>query len=122
MDKLEFALETIDGGTFEALAADFLRVQDYDVHESGRTGADGGWDARIELGGRNGIVHTSTQTRWKRKLRKDAKKVKKTGEQTREELRPVRVRHQSGGHRTTGDRYRGRDPGQLRVETTAVSP
>lgn len=75
MDELEFALENIDGGTFEDFAMAFLRADGYDVHESGGSGADGGWDARVRIGGNEGIVHASTQRRWKRKLRTDAKKV-----------------------------------------------
>ncbi|MGQ3722722.1 restriction endonuclease [Natrialba aegyptia] len=75
MDELEFALENIDGHAFEDFAMAFLREEGYDVHESGGSGPDGGWDAQIELGGRTGIAHASVQKRWKRKLRSDAEKV-----------------------------------------------
>jgi hypothetical protein len=75
MDELEFALETVGNTQFERFSAAFLRAEGYDVHESGASGADGGWDARIELGDRNGIAHASTSNRWKRKLRTDAEKV-----------------------------------------------
>lgn len=77
MGELEYALETIDGGTFEDLAMDFLRHKGYDVHESGSTGRDGGWDARIQLSDRTGIAHVSTRSDWRYKLNQDAKKVKK---------------------------------------------
>lgn len=53
----------------------FLRTSDYNVHESGEGDADAGWDAEIEIGGREGIAHASVQNRWRRKLRGDAKKV-----------------------------------------------
>jgi len=75
MDELEFALENIDGGAFERFTMAFLRESDYDVHESGEGGADGGWDAQVEIGGREGIAHASVQNRWRRKLRDDAEKV-----------------------------------------------
>lgn len=75
MSELEYALETIDGGTFEALAMDFLRSKGYEVHESGSTGRDGGWDARIYLGDRTGIAHVSTRSDWRTKLHDDAEKV-----------------------------------------------
>lgn len=75
MNELEYALETIDGGTFEDLSMDFLRSKGYEVHESGRPGRDGGWDARIQIGSRNGIAHASTHRDWRPKLRQDAQKV-----------------------------------------------
>ena len=75
MDQLEFQLEQIDGGTFEDLAMAFLRAEGYSIHESGRPGADGGWDARIGPDGRAGIAHASTENRWKQKLRSDAESV-----------------------------------------------
>jgi len=54
----------------------FLREQGYDnVHQSGESGPDGGWDAQVELGDRTGIAHASVQNTWRRKLRSDAKKV-----------------------------------------------
>lgn len=85
MDELEFALETIDGQRFEDFAMAFLREEGYEVHESGGAGADGGWDARIELGERNGIAHASKRKDWKRKLREDAKKVEQLEEDRGEE-------------------------------------
>ena len=76
MDELEFALEKIRGHAFENFAMAFLREQGYDnVHQSGESGPDGGWDAQIELGERTGIAHASVQETWKRKLRSDAEKV-----------------------------------------------
>jgi len=85
MDELEFALENIDGGTFERFTMAFLRNSDYDVHESGGDGADGGWDAQVEIGGREGIAHASVRNRWRRKLRKDAEKVGKLEEERSED-------------------------------------
>lgn len=85
MNQLRFALETVDGGTFEDLAMDFLRAQGYGVHESGRPGRDGGWDARIELGGRIGIAHASTREDATRKLWEDAEKVKELEEDHNED-------------------------------------
>ena len=75
MDDLEFALANIRGHPFEKFAMAYLREQGYEVHESGSSGRDGGWDARVELGGREGIAHASVQESWRRKLRSDAKKV-----------------------------------------------
>jgi len=85
MDELEFALETIDGQRFEGFAMAFLREEGYEVHESGGAGADGGWDARIELGERNGIAHASKRKDWKRKLRDDAEKVEQLEEARNED-------------------------------------
>jgi hypothetical protein len=75
MDDLEFALANIRGHPFENFAMAYLREQGYDVHESGRSGRDGGWDAQVELGDQKGIAHASVQETWKRKLRSDAEKV-----------------------------------------------
>lgn len=85
MDELKFALEHIDGGTFERFTMAFLRASDYDVHESGEGGADAGWDAEVEIGGREGIAHASVQNRWRRKLREDAEKVRQLEEERRED-------------------------------------
>jgi len=75
MDDLEFALAKIRGHPFEDFAMAYLREQGYQVHESGSSGPDGGWDAQIELGDRKGIAHASVQETWRRKLRSDAEKV-----------------------------------------------
>ncbi|ELZ84481.1 hypothetical protein C455_00072 [Haloferax larsenii JCM 13917] len=75
MDELEYALANIRGHPFENFAMAYLREQGYDVHESGSSGRDGGWDAQIELGDRNGIAHASVQGTWRQKLRSDAEKV-----------------------------------------------
>jgi hypothetical protein len=77
MDQLEFALDNIRGHTFENFAMAYLREQGYEVHESGRSGPDGGWDGQVEIGGREGIAHASVQETWRRKLRSDAEKVEK---------------------------------------------
>lgn len=75
MDELDYALETVDGTTFERLSAAFLRALGYAVKESGVQGRDGGWDARVEMNGQTGIAHASVRTDWRTKLRADAKKV-----------------------------------------------
>ncbi len=54
----------------------FLREEGFVVQESGGSGPDGGWDARVEMGDKHGIAHASKRKDWKRKLRQDAKKVK----------------------------------------------
>lgn len=38
MDKLEWAVDTVDGTTFERIAGEILRNEGYDVHESGVIG------------------------------------------------------------------------------------
>jgi hypothetical protein len=76
MDDLEFALANIRGHPFEEFAMAYLREQGYNVHESGSSGPDGGWDGQVEIGEREGVAHASVQERWRRKLRSDAKKVK----------------------------------------------
>ncbi|MFD1600623.1 restriction endonuclease [Halobellus rarus] len=75
MDKLEWAVDTVDGTTFEKIAGEILRNEGYDVHESGVIGTDGGWDARIVLNGRQGIGHASVDNNWRGKLRNDAESV-----------------------------------------------
>lgn len=85
MDDLEFALVKIRGHPFEAFAMAYLREQGYQVHESGSSGPDGGWDARVELGDRNGIAHASVQETWRQKLRSDAEKVANLEEQRGED-------------------------------------
>ena len=73
MDDLEFALANIRGHPFEEFAMAYLREQGYNVHESGSSGPDGGWDGQVEIGEREGVAHASVQERWRRKLRSDAK-------------------------------------------------
>lgn len=75
MDKVEWAVDTVGGTTFEKIAGEILRHEGYEVHESGVIGADGGWDAKVEIGGKSGIGHASTSDDWRGKLRSDAKKV-----------------------------------------------
>lgn len=75
MDKLEWAVDTVDGRTFEKIAGEILRYEGYKVHESGVIGADGGWDARIEVNDKTGIGHASVRDDWRVKLREDAEKV-----------------------------------------------
>jgi hypothetical protein len=85
MDDLEFALAKIRGRPFEDFAMAYLREQGYQVHESGSSGPDGGWDARVELGDRKGIAHAGVQETWRQKLRSDAEKVADLEEQRGED-------------------------------------
>lgn len=82
MDELEFALEHLGGARFEELAMAYLRLEGYDVHESGKSGADGGWDARVTLSGLEGIAHASVRNDWRQKIREDAEKVRELEEET----------------------------------------
>jgi hypothetical protein len=84
MDKLEWAVDTVDGTTFEKIAGEVLRNEGYDVHESGVIGTDGGWDARIEINGRKGIGHASVDNNWRGKLRDDAESVEELEEEESE--------------------------------------
>lgn len=81
MDKLEWAVDSAGGTTFEKIAGEILRNEGYDVHESGVIGTDGGWDARIETNGRKGIGHASVDNNWRRKLRDDAESVEELEEE-----------------------------------------
>jgi hypothetical protein len=85
MDELEYALASIRGHPFENFAMAYLREQGYDVHESGRSGPDGGWDGQVELGDRTGIAHASVQETWRQKLRSDAEKVEDLEEERGED-------------------------------------
>lgn len=85
MDELEYALASIRGHPFENFAMAYLREQGYNVHESGRSGPDGGWDGQVELGGREGIAHASVQETWRQKLRSDAEKVEDMEEERGED-------------------------------------
>ena len=72
---LEIALEKVDAGTFEKLAADILSERGYDVSPTEGTGADGGRDADLRRGDETGIAHFTTRKDWKQKLRTDAQKT-----------------------------------------------
>ncbi|QSG16374.1 restriction endonuclease [Halapricum desulfuricans] len=85
MDDLEFALANFRGYPFEKFAMAYLREQGYQVHESGSSGPDGGWDGQVEIGGREGIAHASVQETWRRKLRSDAEKVEQLEEERGED-------------------------------------
>lgn len=76
IDAVEDAIRAVDADSWEKLCSDILRADGYDV-EPTATGsrADGGKDALISRGGRNGIAHYTTQKRIKSKLRKDAEKA-----------------------------------------------
>lgn len=85
MDELEYAIETINGTPFEEFAMAFLRVEGYEVHESGISGKDGGWDAQVSADGQTGIAHASTRQDWKTKIREDADDVESLEEELDEE-------------------------------------
>ena len=72
---LEIALEKVDAGTFEKLAADILSERGYDVSPTEGTGADGGRDADLRRGDETGVAHFTTRNDWKQKLRTDAQKT-----------------------------------------------
>lgn len=72
---LEIALEKVDAGTFEKLAADILSERGYDVSPTEGTGADGGRDADLRRGNETGVAHFTTRNDWKQKLRDDAQKT-----------------------------------------------
>ena len=72
---LEIALEKVDAGTFEKLAADILSERGYDVSPTEGAGADGGRDADLRRGTDTGVAHFTIRNDWKQKLRKDAQKT-----------------------------------------------
>lgn len=72
---LEIALEKVDAGTFEKLAADILSERGYGVSPTEGTGADGGRDADLRRGDETGVAHFTTRNDWKQKLRTDAQKT-----------------------------------------------
>ena len=72
---LEIALEKVDAGTFEKLAADILSERGYEVSPTEGTGADGGRDAALRRGDETGVAHFTTRNDWKQKLRTDAQKT-----------------------------------------------
>jgi len=72
---LEIALEKVDAGTFEKLAADILSERGYDVSPTEGTGADGERNADLQWGDETGVAHFPTRTDWKQKLRTDAQKT-----------------------------------------------
>ncbi|CDK39205.1 hypothetical protein [Halorubrum sp. AJ67] len=72
---LEIALEKVDAGTFEKLAADILSERGYDVSPTEGVGADGGRDADLRRGTDTGVAHFTIRNDWKQKLRKDAQKT-----------------------------------------------
>lgn len=77
-EQVENAIRDIDADDWEHLCSDILRADDYDVKPTatGR-GGDGGKDALISRGGRDGIAHYTTRkkSRTKSKLKKDAEKA-----------------------------------------------
>jgi hypothetical protein len=57
----EIALEKVDVGTFEKLAADILSERGYDVFSTEGTGTDGGRHADLRRGDETGIAHFTTR-------------------------------------------------------------
>lgn len=75
MKELEYAIEAADGGTFENLAAAFIRSRGYRTKEF-RAGT-GEWSARIWMRDRPGVACASVATDWREAMRASARKVKR---------------------------------------------
>lgn len=84
MNELDYALETVDEGTFENLAAAFLRSRGYRTREIGVSDAFEGWNARVAMRVRSGIAHASIAEDWREQLREDAEKLKRMEEENDE--------------------------------------
>jgi len=59
--RIEVALRAVGGDRFERLMQDLLNREGYTVDPTGTSGPDGGRDAFISDGERNGILHCSVQ-------------------------------------------------------------
>lgn len=81
MNELDYALETVDQGTFENLAAAFLRSRGYRTKEIGVSETLDGWNARVAMRVRSGIAHASIAEDWRAQLRADAEKLKQMEEE-----------------------------------------
>lgn len=81
MNELDYALETVDEGTFENLAAAFLRSRGYRTREIGVTDRLEGWNARVAMRVRSGIAHASIAEDWRAQLRADAETLKRMEEE-----------------------------------------
>lgn len=74
--RIEVAIRALDGDRFERLMADLMEREGYDVRATGTHGADGGRDAFLTSGDRDGILHCSVQKEdWERKAHDDAEKA-----------------------------------------------
>lgn len=70
------AIRALGGERFEQLMADLMEQEGYDVEATGTRGADGGRDAFLTAGERDGILHCSVQKNgWEQKAHDDAKKA-----------------------------------------------
>ncbi|WP_313696073.1 restriction endonuclease [Halorarum halobium] len=77
-EQVENAIRDIDADDWEQLCSDILRADGHDVKPTATgSGGDGGKDALISRGGRDGIAHYTTRkkSRTKSKLKKDADKA-----------------------------------------------
>ncbi len=75
MKELEYAIEAADEGTFENLAAAFVRSRGYRTKEF--RADTGEWSARIWMRARPGIACASVAEDWRAALRSSARKVKR---------------------------------------------
>lgn len=84
IEQIENAIRDVDNDDWEKLCSDILRSDNYDVRPTATgSGNDGGKDALISRGDRNGIAHYTTRkkSRTESKLEKDAKKAAAHDEQ-----------------------------------------
>lgn len=76
--RIEVALQAISGGRFERLMQDLLKREGYTVDATGTSGPDGGRDAFLLDGDRDGILHCSVQDdNWVRKAHDDIRRAVK---------------------------------------------
>lgn len=75
MKELEYAIEVADEGTFENVAAAFVRSRGYRTKEF--RADTGEWSARIWMRARPGIACASVAEDWREALRSSARKVKR---------------------------------------------
>lgn len=75
MKELEYAIEAADEGTFEGLAAAFIRSRGYRTKEF--RADTGEWSARIWMRDRPGVACASVAEDWREAMRASARKVKR---------------------------------------------
>lgn len=74
--RIEVALQAISSGRFERLMQDLLEREGYTVDATGTSGPDGGRDAFLLGGDRDGILHCSVQDdNWVGKAHDDIRKA-----------------------------------------------
>ncbi|ADJ15272.1 hypothetical protein [Halalkalicoccus jeotgali] len=83
MKELEYAIEAADEGTFENVAAAFIRSRGYRTKEF--RADTGEWSARIWMRSRPGIACASVAADWREALRASARKVKRIERERGEE-------------------------------------